>query len=398
MLRTLSPSGAPLKLYDVFQGILSELRQDNSIAVFEEAVRTRFGAKHVFLFSSGKVSLFIALRALASISERRDVVIPAYSSFCLASSVAKAGLRVKLCDVDPEYLDFDLDHLRKLVDRNTLAVIPVHLFGYVARLNEITDIARSVGASILEDAAQAMGAEYNNRPAGTIGDAGIFSLGRGKAISTVAGGILLSNSDTLRSAVRMSVSPPRPLEFVQYAAIGLAMSIFLDPNMYTLPNSLSFLNLGVNIYESNFEGHHFTRFQAGVGNSILDRMDLYNNIRVANTSLFLSTLCTSGPLRMVRVTKNSHPIFTRVPIVCNTEVVRDRLFCKLKEAGLGASRNYPCPLSKIPDFKDRCLNCDDPFPHSDALSKTILTIPSHPYVSNCDIYKMLEIIHSELGG
>ena len=143
-------------------------------------VRDYFNVKHVFLVSSGKAALTVILNALKSLSPERDeVLIPAYTCFSVPSAIKKAGLKVALCDIDTKTFDFQQGLLKKAINKKTLCVMPNHLLASLGceRNNRCLQGKRYF---VLEDAAQAMGGEVNRDKIGTIGDAGFFSLGRGK--------------------------------------------------------------------------------------------------------------------------------------------------------------------------------------------------------------------------
>ena len=157
------------------------------------------------------------------------MIIPAYSSFCLASAVARSGLSVKLCDIDPQTLDFDLVKLQSQITENTLAVIPVHNYGLVCNMKEIMKLAKEKGAYVVEDAAQAAGALFENRKVGTTGDIGILSLGRGKNVCALGGGVVLTDKDELASSIEEGLKKyPTPQMFSSFKpfATGLGLSLF----------------------------------------------------------------------------------------------------------------------------------------------------------------------------
>lgn len=392
MFRTVSPSGAPISIRNILHGIKAELCRDNPVNIFKEQIRLYFGSEYAFMLSSGKAALCLILKALTTISDRKEVIIPAYSSFCLASAVAGAGVVVKLCDIDPEYLDFDLEHLAKLVDDKTLAVIPVHLFGLVARLDEIAHITDSQGAYLIEDAAQAAGAEYKGKKVGTICDAGIFSLGRGKSISTVEGGVVVTNAEEVATAVKKQFETLLRPKSAKIALVGLAISIFLQPELYFIPNSLPFLNLGANIYNPEFEMHLFSKMQAGIGISLFDQLDIYNDKRRLTAILLSSKINNLSKAKLPAIDAKSKPSYTRFPIIFKDTEIREKIFGRLNKLRLGVSKNFPYSLDEIRGFKKYLLNPDDRFRNSKRISKTLLTVPTHPFLDRQDVTKLADIV------
>lgn len=394
-LRTLSPAGAPISLRALLNGLKAEFGHHKETTVFQAQLKTVLSANSVFLVSSGKVALSLILKSLMTISRRREVIIPAYSSFCLASAVASAGLSVKLCDIDTNTLDFNLDQLSKLVDTNTLAVIPVHLFGLVSNLDEILSITMSKKAFIVEDGAQAIGARFRNRYVGTIGDAGIFSLGRGKSISTVIGGIVNVQREDLADILEKKIAQlPNMNQLCKLKIFLSAVAIYflLNPMLYGIPDSLPFLKLGINEYDPDFKFLSFSNLQAGIGRIGLENLTHYNRKRIKNAYYLIQSLKRQSNVKLPKIISDSSPCFTRFPIFFKSSKLREQFFTIFSSLRLGVSKNFPCPLNKIPGFKHLIVNSNDSFPGAEWVCRRILTLPTHPFVNKNDLSKIVRIL------
>lgn len=161
------------------------------------------GVPAVQLECSGTSALMVALRTLQQLQpQRREVIAPAYTCPLVALAVAQCGLELRLCDMDAEALDMDEVALAALCSPRTLAVLPTHLCGRVADVAMALRRARAVGAYVVEDAAQALGARLDGLPVGWQGDIGFYSLAVGKGLSTFEGGVLVSHDSALRRALR----------------------------------------------------------------------------------------------------------------------------------------------------------------------------------------------------
>lgn len=167
-------------------------------ATFARRAADFLGAEAVQLECSGTASLVVALTAMHRLSGRRAVVVPAYTCPLVALAVAHCGLELRLCDLAPGSIDFDAAHLASLCDGDTLAVVPTHLGGRVADVGAAKAVAANVGAFVIEDAAQALGARHGGRSVGLGGDAGFFSLAVGKGLTTFEGGLLVARDTALR--------------------------------------------------------------------------------------------------------------------------------------------------------------------------------------------------------
>ena len=208
--RTLPPAATPIGVRDILNGLRGLISGKDEIERFRSELKNYFGVKHCFLVSSGKAALTLILEALHQLyPDRTSVIIPAFTCYSVPSAVKRAGLEIKLCDIDPETLDFDYGQLESMLSdpqaSRILAVIPRHIFGLIANMDQLRRITDGFGVSIVEDAAQTMGGDLNGIKLGTLGDVGLISLGRGKAYSTVEGGIILTGRDDLADRINKLV-------------------------------------------------------------------------------------------------------------------------------------------------------------------------------------------------
>jgi perosamine synthetase len=399
MLRSLPPTGAPLQGEDILSGLRSVWSGDDPIEQFKVEIRRYLGTGHCFLLSSGKAALTVALHALSRVSARQEVIIPGFSSFCLPSAVAKAGLRIRLCDVSPETLDFDLDKLNRIITEQTLCVIPVHLFGLSSQVDVVRQMAKAHGAYVIEDAAQAAGGRLNGKKLGTMGDIGIFSLGRGKSVTTVEGGIIVTESPSLAEEIQRCLEMSTPEESstagqVLAAVKALTLSVFLRPGVYWFPERLPFLKLGASEFSTGFDIRGFSRFQAGMGSSVFAQLDHYNEIRRSNAAYLMDQLKGMDGIRMPQPLLASHPVYLRFPLLAEDPAVRRLAYRTLAEQGLGASTTYPTALSAIRDLRPYAVGLDASYPGAEWVADRILTLPTHPYVTRADLEHIIRVLRS----
>ncbi len=143
-------------------------------------ITAQLGTPPLQLECSGTASLLIALKTLHRRQPHRHrVVVPAYTCPLVAIAVRQAGLQLQLCDLRHGHYDMDTSALRSVSDERTLAIIPTHLGGRVADVAAAVNVAREVGAYVIEDAAQALGARRDGGSVGLLGDVGFFSLAAG---------------------------------------------------------------------------------------------------------------------------------------------------------------------------------------------------------------------------
>ncbi|MFA5147195.1 MAG: DegT/DnrJ/EryC1/StrS family aminotransferase [Candidatus Omnitrophota bacterium] len=188
---------AVLDIFDKYGGVLFKhgfdgLRNGSfKVAEFQKAFAEKFGAAHAQAVTSGSVALKVALQALG-ISPGDEVVTQSFTFVATAEAIMECGAVPVITEID-ETLNMDPEDLKKRITKKTKAVVPVHMYGSAARMDEITAIAKAAGLKVLEDAAQAIGGRYKGKPLGTIGDAGAFSFDFGKAVTTGEGGMVVTN-------------------------------------------------------------------------------------------------------------------------------------------------------------------------------------------------------------
>ncbi len=172
------------------------------VAAFEEHFATYVGTAHCIGVESGTAALELALAAL-KIGRGDEVIIPANTFIASALAVSNVGAKPVLVDCDRAYL-IDPDLLEAAVTPRTKAIMPVHLYGQAVPMDPILDFAKRHGLRVIEDVAQAHGARYDGRRAGSFGDVGCFSFYPGKNLGAYGdGGAVVCNDDAMRDELRM---------------------------------------------------------------------------------------------------------------------------------------------------------------------------------------------------
>src|ERR1022692_2342896 len=168
--------------------------QGPKVAEFEKIFAARHKVKHAIAVSNCTTALHLALVALG-IKPGDEVIVPAFTWVSTANAVLYCGATPVFIDVDTKTFNIDVSQLKNKITSKTKAVIPVHLFGLCANIDEIKRIAPQL--KIVEDAACAAGAGIGDRPAGSLGDIGCFSFHPRKSVTTGEGGMLTTNNDEL---------------------------------------------------------------------------------------------------------------------------------------------------------------------------------------------------------
>lgn len=242
------------------------------------------GVDELLLTCSGTAALVIALKTLARLTPRQEVIVPAYTCPLVAIAVAHCGLRLVTCDLAPVGIGMDLEMLEDLIGPQTLAVVPTHLAGRVVPVEPVRRLAARRGAFVVEDAAQAFGARQDGRPVGTLGDIGFFSFAVGKGLTLYEGGLMYAGDPALREELARSaadIQRPAPLmelrRCLELAAYGLFYRPRLLPWAYGTPlrrnlRRRDMVAAAGDEFGMDIPLHRVGRWRQGVGESALARL------------------------------------------------------------------------------------------------------------------------------
>ena len=350
-------------------------------------VRRRFGVSDAFAVSSGKAALAITLRALHGISGRRKVILPAYTCYSVPSAIVKAGLDPVPCDLAPGSFDYDYRQLQGLLDGDVLCVLSVHLFGIRADTSRVAALCRPMDIFVVEDAAQAFGASSGGRPLGTTGDAAIFSLGRGKTVTTGSGGLIVSDSRVVADGIREIVKdlPRRDLGDGLSAFVGLALlSVFIAPQFFWFPSGLPFLKLGETIFHEDFAIRRLSSYQARLLRRWEARVERLSEARRLAADYYLDHL--PGARNYCEGVG-----YLRFPLMLECGA-RRRILEDPSARRLGISRMYPATVGRIPQLQTKLRQKE--FPQAEKVAAGLITLPTHPLLTRTDLRRICELVNA----
>lgn len=180
-----------------------QLAQGSRTAAFEGAFAAYVGASHAIAVNSGTAALIVAMQA-HGIGPGDEVITTPFSFIASATSIIACGATPVFADIDPYDLNLDPEKAEAAITPRTKAVMPVHLFGHPARVEEFTDLCEEYGLALIEDACQAHGAEWDGRRVGGIGDLGAFSFYPGKNLGAYGeGGMVTTSNAGFARKIRM---------------------------------------------------------------------------------------------------------------------------------------------------------------------------------------------------
>jgi dTDP-4-amino-4,6-dideoxygalactose transaminase len=252
------------------------------------------------------------------------------------------------------------------------------------------------GAFVIDDAAQALGATRNGSFSGARGDVGLYSLARGKALGTVEGGVIVTNSPEIAQAVRLErngLSGPSSAHAVWLFLQLLATSLFMDPRLYWIPNSLPCLKLGTTEFDPNFSTNRLSNMARALLPLVVERLQQINQIRRTNAGTLIRALEGNPNFYHAKPLTGSQPTYPRLPLVARTEVMRSQALERFRKARIGASPLYPSAICDIPGIAAHMASPDFHRPKAENLSRRLFTVPTHPLLTNQDLNCISQILN-----
>jgi perosamine synthetase len=298
----------------------------------------RVGVRHAIAMSNGTVALMSILAGLG-LGPGDEAVTVAHTFAATANAILSTGATPVFVDVEPDTWLIDAKRIEAAITPRTRAIVPVHLFGLVADMDMIRAIADRHGLAVVEDAAQAHGATYRGRIAGSFGH-GAFSLYATKNMTTAEGGFVTTDDDGLADWLRL------------YRNQGMR-----------------------NRYDFEILGYNFrlTDIAAAIGLVQLDKLSR-NTARRQGIAAAYDDAFADLPVRTPPTPAGRTHVFHQY--VVEVGETRDAILASLREAGVGADVYYPIPVHRQPYIQERGLHAD--LPVTDRAAATTLALPIFP--------------------
>ncbi|HEU4709559.1 MAG TPA: DegT/DnrJ/EryC1/StrS family aminotransferase [Methylophilaceae bacterium] len=375
-------AGLPLRLHDLLP----------SGRDFGQELAAFLDVPSVQLTCSGTAAQIIALTAFQRLSGRRKVILPAYTCPLVALAVFRCGLTPVLCDLAPDHFDLDHTRLAELCDAETLAIIATHLGGRVANLAPVLEIAARHGAHVIEDAAQSLGARWQGKSVGLVGDAGFYSLAVGKGLTTFEGGVLVAREAAILQRLQSTAAEITPfnwvwelrrsLELLGYALLYRPACL---PLAYGLPLRRA-LKRGQLIeavgddFSDDIPLHALGRWRQGIGARALARLPDFLTALNAQAARRLSRLEGIAGVRVMQDAAGGEGTWPFFMVLMPSAEARDAVLTRLWLSGLGVSRLYIHALPDYPYLADRLPQAD--ISNARNFASRMLTISNSPWLDD----------------
>jgi perosamine synthetase len=334
------------------------LAQGAKVKAFEEAFARDVGRKHGIAVANGTVALHVALLA-HGITTGQEVAIPPLTFFATASTILMCGAKPVFVDVDRETYNLDPSKVSKALSPKTAAIMPVHLYGQTAEMDPILEAAKDRGLPVIEDAAQAHGAEHHGKKAGNLGDTACFSFYATKNMTTGEGGMIVTDDDGVAEKCRL---------FRDHGQVAKYEHVLLGYN------------------------YRMTEVAAAIGLVQLKKLPGWVRQRRANAHALTKGL--DGIDGLVPPMEGDRMAHSYYQYVVRREDsfprARDEIVRLLTTEGIGCRPSYPKPLYRQKALEDlrirgRCPVAEDVIPR-------LFELPVHPGVGPSDIDRIVEAV------
>jgi perosamine synthetase len=341
-----------------------QLAQGAMVARLEEAFAAVCDVRHAVAVNSGTAALAAAVEG-AGIEPGDEIVTTPFTFAATLNAILRAGATARFVDIEPETFNIDHRQLAAAVTDRTRVVMPVHLFGQPARVDEIAALASARGLTLIEDAAQAHGATVAGRPVGSFG-IGCFSMYATKNVWAGEGGIVTTNDDELATRLRL-IRNQGTREQYRYEIVG--------------------------------QNYRLTEIQAALAIPQLATLELMNGRRGANAARLTAGLeGVPGLVTPVVATGRTH-VFHQYTIRVTPEarIDRDALSMRLRERGIGTGVFYPRVVFDHDCYRGHPNVVATEVPEAFRAAGEVLSLPVHPLLSVSDIDCVVDEVRAALG-
>ena len=317
---------------------------------FERLLASYVKSKYAVAVNSGTSALQAALYAL-DIKNGDEVLLPSFTFVATANSILSVGAKPVFVDILPENYTLDPDDLEKKITRRSKAIIPVHLYGNFAHMQEISEIARKHNLEVIEDAAQSLGTTYKGKQSGTFSIMGCFSMYAAKVVTSGEGGAIVTNDKNIFDKLRK-----------------------IRNHGMLHPYDTRILGLNLRLPE----------VCAAIAKIQMKKLPKFLEKRKKNAKVLAELL---SDLAIILPTERQHVKINWYLYTIATKN-RDKLMKQLNSKGIGAYPYYSIPVHKTPFYRSKVKLL-----MTDWAASSVLSLPVHPLVSRNNLDYISKIMH-----
>jgi perosamine synthetase len=322
---------------------------------FEKHFSAYCGCKNGVSTTNGTTSLHLALASIG-LKKGDEVIVPAFTMIASLFSIVYCGAKPVLVDAEPETWNIDTSKIEEKITNRTKVIMPVHIYGHPCDMDPVLSIAKSHSLWVIEDAAEAHGAEYKGKKMGGIGNIGCFSFYANKIITCGEGGMIVTNDD----------------ELAKHARSLKDLSFSGKKREYTHSE------LGYN--------YRMTNLQAAIGLAQFERINEFVEMRRKNAHHYNELLGSIRGIRLPVEKEWAKNVYWMYSILVEPEfgISRDKLMVELEKRGI-ETRPFFIPMNKQPVFRNMNLFEGELYPVAEEISQKGLYLPSSSGLTSNEI-------------
>lgn len=330
-----------------------QLAEGSRVRAFEAAFAGYTGTRHAIAVNSGTAALIVALQA-HGVGAGDEVITTPFSFIATATSIIACGAKPVFVDIDPFDLNLDPGQVEAAITDATKAIMPVHLYGHPARMTEIAQLAEDHGLALVEDAAQAHGAEHAGQRVGSFGT-GCFSFYPTKNMTTGEGGIITTNDDEVARLARIIRNHGQEVR-----------------------------------YRSDYFGLNWrmTDLAAAIGGVQMHHIERWNEARIANATRLAAGITS---VQTPKVREGDRHVFHQFTVRVGGD--RDAIQKALLDAGVGSAIHYPMVIHQQPIMIQMGFDEGVSTPVAEAAAASVLSLPVHPSLSEEDLERIITVVN-----
>jgi dTDP-4-amino-4,6-dideoxygalactose transaminase len=309
---------------------------------------------------SGTAAFYIILEALKNISSKKTVVIPSFICPLVPLAIIRAGLKVLVCDIEKNSFNFQAERLEGICSKNNdiLSILALHLGGIPTDFDSIKKLAEKNGIFIIEDCAQSLGATYQGKPTGSLGDFSFFSLCRGKGLTIYEGGVITSKPEfatLIRETAKQIIKDDFLSEGLKILEL-FGYWIFYRPLLFWFVFRLPQLfwemqgkteKAFIEYFSSDFPLHRVSERRKNIGHREFPRLNQEITKQREKATYYLNRLNGIAGIKIIAESRDSYSNYPYLTLIFEQPLERNQALDIFKNSGLGVSRIY---LSAITDY------------------------------------------------
>ena len=383
-------------------------RQGDSVAEFEVRVAEKLDVDYAIAMPMARTGIYYAIRAL--VEPGKKVILSPYTISDVVNMVVCAGAVPMFADIEQETCNIDAKQVEDLIDDETGAVLVTHFYGLTCDVERIERVCRERDVPLIEDAAQAFGAKVAGKPAGTIGDVGIYSFGLYKNLQTFYGGMLVTRDKEVYDSVRRASASEPYVDrtfFLKKVVQGAITDMITWPPVfsaltrfifrYAFLNDVSAINNRLKIdvdpkikkiMPSEYMGR-FSPLQARMALDQLDDVERQTEERIARAQLYHEGLAGTKGIILPPFREDRSHIYWYYPI---QHAKRHELVAYAMRHGCDLAESHHRNCADLPCFQQFYRDC----PNARAAAASVVYLPTYPGYPIRDVRRNIEVIRSYL--